>query len=225
MDLLIEKYMNKIIYKDENILENRTMKNTGRHMKVGKSTNTMNVNKVQKITKFERLYSLICLVWLFTILFRCAVAISGTSIRPTKPRESLTIYDKYIYISKHLFCMYLFSNVAVFLYCAVFQACRLVAIKTKYPDRSLLCLLSFVVGAFLSLLISDRVFFEQRITQSFDPNLPCYISLGLCCNVIVSSIIFDDDYVEWKELNKIKIQKLRWKKSIYWKLFSIWNVF
>merc|ERR1712183_453634 len=202
-----EKYMYKIIYKDENILENRTMEKTGNHMKMVKSTKTNIMDKVQKTIKFGRLLSLISYIVFFTMLLHCAVAIAGTSIQPTRPREDWTMYDKYIYFSKDLFCMCLFSNAAGFLYCAIFQACRLVGINTKNPDRSLLCLLSFMMG-FLWLLISDYLVMEQGTTRASDPYVAIYITLGICCNVIVTSITFydddddDDDYVERKELNK-----------------------
>ena len=90
IDLLVEKYLENIIYKDKfiykniykNVLENWNMVKSMSLMKVGKITNTTNVNKFQKTIKFR----LIRFVVFFMLFTGCPVTITGISIRPTRPR-------------------------------------------------------------------------------------------------------------------------------------------
>ena len=204
--------MDKAIYKDENTLENRIMVKCVSDIKVEKNTNTTNVKKVRKTTKFDRLLNLICFVALFTMLSRCAVAIAGTSIRPTKPRDDWTTCEKYNCIIKDFLCICLFSNVSALLYCVVLEACWLVGKNVKTPNRSLSCFLYFGFG-FICLFVSDNLVIEQQTRLASDASYGILLLFGILLNVCLTKRIcstFDDEdkfQREYKTINKPQIKK------------------
>ena len=209
--------MDKIVFKEVNTLESRNMEKCVSGIKVEKGTNTTNkdqntTNKDQKSINLERLFNLICFVVLFTILFRCAVAIAGTSIRPTKPREVWTMVEKYNCIIRDFLCICLFSNAAALLHCIVLEACWLVRKNAKTPNRSLSCFLYFGFG-FICLLVSEHLVMEQQTRLASDPSYGILLLYGILLNVCLTKYIsskFDDEdkfQREYKTINKPQIKK------------------
>merc|ERR1712183_1017047 len=178
-------YMDNIFYKDENTHKIQNMENTVSDMKIGKTTNTINVKKFEKTTKFGRWCNLISHVVLFSLFFICTVTVGFISIRPAKPKEDWTTNETFNCITKDLFFICLFTNTVALLY----KTCLLAGLNLKITNSLVSCcvtLVSFVVG-FVCLLISDLVA-KPHVVVASDRIFGVSISLALLFSVRLTQL-------------------------------------